>query len=232
VLTIELSKQALNLLPEANSFSHCFALLDQGVTFSLNGELEKAIDTLQETIRISQASGNWIVMMIARSNLGDVLINRGELAMTLFKQSLAFAAPANGKSTGFEGLLYIEMGEIYLIRNQLTEASESLQRGVALSSAWLPMLYELDAHLHLAHLLHSQGDYAGSITQIRQAREIAEISQGSLDDLVLDAFEAKFSLLRGETSPALNWAQKNHLLDPAAANLFNNVPPPPPPPIS
>ena len=223
---LDLSKSALQLLPEENSFSHCFALLDQGVTYLLNGELSRANTSLEETIRVSRSAGNWMVMMIARSNLGDVLISLGELsrALSLFRQSLAFAAPAKGHGSGFEGLIYIEIGEVYLLRNQLPAAAENLYRGRELSKSWLPRLYEMDATLQLAHLLHSQGNFVAADAAVQQARASADISEGSLDDLLVDLFEAKMALQRGRVQPALTWATKNHLLEPEAPSWLAKMP--------
>ena len=212
---IELSRQALELLPEENSFSHSFALLDQGMSLLLNGKLSDAIESLQRAIHFSQSSGNWMVMMIARCDMGEALVSRGELtqALKLFNQSLNFSNPPRSIGTGFEGLFLIEIGEIYLLRNQITEASESLRQGITLSKVWLPMLYELDAHLHLAHLLQCQGDIKAAEEEFANARKMAETSQGNLDDLMIDLAQARYSLLRGETDLALNLALQNHLLD-------------------
>ena len=223
---IEYSRQALELLPPENSFSHSYALLDQGVTLSLNGNLSEAVQALQDTIRVSQSAGNWMVMMIARCDLGDVLISRGELnrALTTFRQSLSIANPPKSVGTGFEGLLLIGIGEVFLQRNQIAEANEALRKGIALSKAWLPMLYELDAHLHLAHLLESQGDYRAADEEFQLARELAEKSAGNLDDTVIELREAQYALQRGDIELALNWAQRNHLLDRDPSEYSHSLP--------
>jgi LuxR family maltose regulon positive regulatory protein len=224
--SIELSRQALELLPEANSFAHCFVLLDQGVTYSLNSELTKAVEILQEAIRLSQTTGNWMVLMIARIFMGDVLINCGKLsqALNIFKQTLSAAAPGEGKSTGFEGMICIETGEIHLLRNELNEAAADLQRSISLEKSWLPMLYELDAHLKLTHLHFARRDFAAAAAEIKTARSLAEISQGSLDDLFIDIYEAKYALLRGDASLALQWLQKNALLHQSPVEFCANLP--------
>jgi LuxR family maltose regulon positive regulatory protein len=225
-LSIELSRQALDLLPPENSFAHSFALLDKGMTLSLTGNLSEAVQALQEAIRVSQSAGNWMVMMIARSDLGDTLINRGDLslALTSFKRSLDFAVQPKGLGYGFEGLLYIEIGEIYLMRNQINEAYESLRKGIALSKSWLPMLYELDAHLHLAHLLQCQGNFQSANEEFQIARMIADKSESNLDDTMIELQEIHYAIQRGELDPALAWAQKNHLLDQSISVYTRNLP--------
>ena len=223
---IEFSRQALDQLPKENNFSYGFALLDKGMMFSLNGNLSDAVSVLREAIRVSQASGNWMVMMIARCSLGDVLISRGELsqALTLLKKSLAYASPPKSSGTGFEGVILTEIGEIYLLRNQIAEASETLHNSVTLSRDWLPKLYELDAHIHLAHLLHCQGDYKSTQSEFQRAREISEVSEVNLDDLVIDLQEAQYALQRGEIDPVFTWAQKQHLLDEDKTEFTRSLP--------
>lgn len=91
---LELSRQTLRLLPEENDFAHSFALANQGITLSINGKLTKAIRVLRETINTGEKSGNWFAMMIARINLGEILIDSGQLdqAMILFEQSIKFSS--------------------------------------------------------------------------------------------------------------------------------------------
>jgi LuxR family maltose regulon positive regulatory protein len=206
------STQALQILPEENSFSHCFALLNQGLTLAMNGNLDQAIEVYEETILISQRSGNWITLMISRSNLAEVLIDKGKLsrALILFQQSLKYL-PSSETSSGFKGYLYKEIGEVYLIRNQLKEAGKFLMQGVDLSRDWLPSINQLDTHIRLANYYHCQGDYINSKNEINLAREIADVSQGQMDDLIIDISEIKLSLLRGQTSQAINWVQRMKL---------------------
>lgn len=220
------STQAMQLLPEENSFSHCFALLNRGFTFSLNGNLDQAIQVFEETIQASQKSGNWITLLVARSNLAELLIDKGKLtqALLLFQQSLKYLPPSPEKSSGFRGYLFKEMGEVYLIRNQLSEASQYLLQGAELTRNWLPSLNDLDTHVRLAHLYHCQGNFPSSIEEIAHARKIANTSQGQLDDLILDLSETKLALLRGQTSLAQKWLQKQELLKDGYQKVIDRFP--------
>jgi len=69
-------------------------------------------------------------MMIARINLGEILIDNGQLdqAMIIFQQSLKFSSAAPGKYSALESLFYKEISEIYLAKNQLDEAQQYLQK--------------------------------------------------------------------------------------------------------
>jgi LuxR family maltose regulon positive regulatory protein len=116
------------------------------------------------------------------------------------------------------------MGEIYLMRNQMNEAYESLRKGITLSKTWLPMLYELDAHLHLAHLLQCQGDFKAANEEFQIARMIADKSESNLDDTMIELQEIHYSIQRGDLDLALAWAQKNHLLEQNISDYTSSLP--------
>jgi len=90
---LELSRQTLRLLPEENDFAHSFALLNQGIMLSINGKLIKAIRVLRETINNGEISGNWFAMMIARINLGEILIDNGQLDQAMILLSVNSLVP-------------------------------------------------------------------------------------------------------------------------------------------
>ena len=224
---IELSKKAINLLPEENSFTYSMAVLSQGVTYSLNGELDKAITVLKETIHNSQKTGNWITFLISHITLGGLYIDKGQQsqALILFQQTQNFISTHNTTITGLNGFLYKGMADIYLSRNQLAEGSKYLRKGIEINQNWLPALNELDSHLRLARLYHYQGDYQSSQKEMDCARNISDISEGQLDDLIIDIQDGKLSLLRGQTSQAQNWFQKNGLNDENFSEFISEFPP-------
>lgn len=223
---LDLSSQAMQLLPEESGFSHCFGLLNRGFTCSLNGDLDQAIRLFEETITDSQRSGNRITLMLARSNLAELYIDKGKLskALALLSQSLKHLPETAGNSTGFQGYIYKEIGEIYLIRNQLDEAEKYLQLGAKMTENWLPALNELDTHIRMAHLYHCQTNYTASREEIRLARGLATSSQGQLDDLIIDITEIRMALLRGQTNQAMSWFQKNGLLGEDWLAMINRLP--------
>ncbi|MEN6408372.1 MAG: LuxR C-terminal-related transcriptional regulator [Anaerolineaceae bacterium] len=207
---LEQSMRALSLLPEENDFSHSFALLNHGLTLSINGEVTKAIRVLTDTIRISHQSGNWVVMTIARSNLGEILIDNGQLseALILFEQSIRFLSSMPGKFTAFVNLIYKEMADIYLARNQLAEAEQSLLKCLATDEELGSSFNDFDTHVRLAHLYQCQGNVQQSKHELSLARQLSTASQARLDDLILDTSEAKWALLRGQVLPTQKLMQK------------------------
>lgn len=159
---------------------------------------------MRETIITGEKSGNWFAMMIARINLGELLIANGQLneAMILFEQSLKISSTTPGKYSTLESLFSKEISDIYLARNQLDEAQQYLQKSIEVSSNSLPSFNEFDTHIRMAHLFHCQGNFLQSKSELTLARQLSITSQARLDDMILDLNEVKWALQRGQISSA------------------------------
>ncbi|MHB8134949.1 MAG: LuxR C-terminal-related transcriptional regulator [Anaerolineaceae bacterium] len=223
---LELSRQTLRLLPEENDFAHSFALLNQGITLSINGKLIKAIRVLRETINMGEKSGNWFAMMIARINLGELLIDNGQLdqAMILFEQSIKFSTTTPGKFSALESLFYKEISDIYLSKNLLDEARQYLQKSIEKSGNTLPSFNEFDTHIRMAHLFHCQGNFLQSKSELTLARQLSITSQARLDDMILDLNEVKWALQRGQISSAQKLMQKLGLDEKTSLRELSSIP--------
>jgi len=223
---LELSRQALRLLSEENDFVHCFALLNQGITLSINGKLTKAIRVLRETINTGEKSGNWFAMMIARINLGEILIDNGQLdqAMILFEQSIKSSSITPGKYSDLESLFVKEISYIYLVKNQLDEAQQFLHKSMEMSGNSLSSFNEFDTHIRMAHLFHCQGDFLQSKNELTKARQLSITSQARLDDMILDLNELKWALQKGQISLAQKLMQKLGLDEKTSMRELRSIP--------
>lgn len=223
---LELSRQTLRLLSEENDFVHSFALLNQGITLSINGKLTKAIRVLRETINTGEKSGNWFAMMIARINLGEILIDNGQLdqAMILFVQSIKFSSITPGKYSDLESLFFKGISDIYLAKNQLDEARQYLQKSIEKSGNSLPSFNEFDTHIRMAHLFHCQGNFLQSKSELTLARQLSITSQARLDDMILDLNEVKWALQRGQISSAQKLLQKLGLNEKTSLRELRSIP--------
>jgi LuxR family maltose regulon positive regulatory protein len=213
--SVELSKIALEFLSPDNLFYRSYVAYDQSINHILNGDVLQAQPALQETIRLSQAAGNWMLTMIARSSLGETYAMRGQLskALATFEQSVPLAVDQSGDPVGFVGHLYIEIGEVYLERNDLLTAQHYITQGLELCKMWLPMLIELDGYYHLAHLKQCLGDHEAALEEIAAMRRLAGDTESLLDDALISIYEIKLALLRGDVRTALSWAQQRGLLN-------------------
>ncbi len=211
---MEYAKQAACLLPAENDFSHSFALLNQAVTLTIDAEIEPAVRILNETIRISQRAGNWFVLLLARSNLGNLYVSCGQLskAQTIFEQTETFLSGIPRQFSAFEMLINKELGSICLARNQLAEAEDYFQRSLTGGQTGY-MLNDFDTHIRLAYLYQSKGDPLRANAEFSQARALCSKSQTSLDDIILNLNEGKWALLRGQAVTAQKLLQNIDLLN-------------------
>ena len=224
--SLELTRQTMRLLSDENNFTQSFALLNQGITLSINGQLTEAIRVLRKTITAGEKSGNWFAMMIARINLGEILIDNGQLdqAMIIFQQSLKFSSAAPGKYSALESLFYKEISEIYLAKNQLDEAQQYLQKSIEKSGDSLISFNEFDTHIRMAHLYQCRGDFSKSKNELTLARQLSITSQAKLDDLILDLNEVKWALQRGQISTGLKLMQKLGLDEKTSLKDLRGIP--------
>jgi len=165
-------------------------------------------------------------MMIARINLGEILIDNGQLdqAMIIFQQSLKFSSAASGKYSALESLFYKEISEIYLARNQLDEAQQYLQKSIEKSGDSLLSLNEFDTHIRMAHLYQCRGDFSKSKNELTLARQLSITSQAKLDDLILDLNEVKWAFQRGQITTGLKLMQKLGLDEKTSLKDLRGIP--------
>ncbi len=74
-------------------------------------------------------------------------------------------------------------------------------------------LNDFDTHIRLAHFHQCRGDYQHANDEMNLAREISNISQTALDDMIVNLHEIKWSLLRGQIHPAEKWLKSIGLVN-------------------
>lgn len=224
---LERSAQALQLLPPENDFAHSFALVNQGLALSLNGEPNRAIEVLENAIRESRNSGNWLAMMIARINLGEILEDTGQLnrALTVFSQSIQFLSSASVPISAFEGVIYKDMGSIFLARNELDQAELYLRKAIEPALEKRVLINEFDTHLRLSSLYQARGDLSQAKKELTLARGFSMHSQSPLDDLLLAISDARSELLQNQSTVAQKWAQVFRFDPKIGLSNLNGVPP-------
>ena len=219
------SEKAFEYLPEGNSFSRSFALLNQAITLSLHGDIEEATSAIKKSLATAHASGNWVSLIIANCYFGELLINRGMLskALPLFQQTINFVNVLHHTVESINGFLYKKIGEIYLLKNQLEEANEMIMIGIQSTMNWFPAINQLDNYMLLIRLSQGQRNYKKAREEIRKARDFAYNSQGELDDLIIDLYEMKLDMLMGIETNVDQWLAANQLSS-DADGFFNGVP--------
>ncbi|PKN89959.1 MAG: hypothetical protein CVU45_04995, partial [Chloroflexi bacterium HGW-Chloroflexi-7] len=208
----EYSKQAVTYLGKDNPFIHSLITLDNSLYYVMSGDTRKAIESLNETIKIARHSNNLLALIIATCQLADMQALQGKMnqAWVTLQKAQYLALGPEDKPLPLSGFVDVGFGEILLERNQLSEASVYLERGVIASGSWL-WLGNLGGMISLARLRQAQGDIAGSqaiISEVSRAAMSTESSQW--DDSVVAAIAVRLALQRNDLDEAEKcWKQSS-----------------------
>jgi LuxR family maltose regulon positive regulatory protein len=224
--TVELSQQALELLPEKRLFLRSLVAASVGLVYTWYGDVGPAFEAFSEVARIGQQSGNVMLTVIALRRLAELRLIQGELnqARTFYEQALASARDGQGRPRPIAGLALMGLGWILLERNDLEGATRRLLEGIELTNMWSEVA-GLQGYIGLAYVKQAQGDIDGADEAIRMARQIAvKFDATDMDDVLVGAYQARLWVTQSNADPgrlkaALDWAVERGLIESNAAGL-------------
>ena len=168
------SKEAAEHLVGENPFMQSMISLEGSINGIYSGDTAKAIEMLNETIRLSRLANNFQALIHSLCRLAEMQSLQGHLShalVTLQKARLAAIGP-DGTPLPLMGLVDIHLGRILFERDLLDEARECLERGIRLTQSWLSR-DEFDGMISLARLFVSRGDYTRAQALIEAASEMS-----------------------------------------------------------
>jgi LuxR family maltose regulon positive regulatory protein len=119
--------------------------------------MEQASLAYAEAVRIGQAAGNIHMVIIASTNLADVLMKQGELhqAARLFTETLQLATRPDGSRSPLADRVYTGLSSVSYEWNHLDAAGRYIHNCIELSQQWgnfdlLAEAYVISAQLELA----------------------------------------------------------------------------------
>jgi LuxR family maltose regulon positive regulatory protein len=207
LLAAELSQQALDLLPESDSFLRHLVTINLSIPCMLSGDVKTAAQIFAEIAQTSRQSGNLMIAIMATCQVAEMLIAQGQLrqAAETYRQALAMATAPGGQLLPGAGAAYIGLGFLSLEQNELAAASRHVDTGLKLSHQWGDIL-TFDAYLSLTRLRQAQGDAAGAFEALQQAgRLIQRFSK--LGDTLLAAYRVRLWLAQGNLAATIEWGQ-------------------------
>jgi LuxR family maltose regulon positive regulatory protein len=210
---VDYAQQALNLLPASSHFLRSMAVDSLGIAFVMLGNLEQALELLQEAVQIGTDSGNILVAVGALSNVAGLLMNAGELeqAQRLYSQALEIAKDSEGKPLPIAGKAIMGLGEIAREQNDLQAAERYLSQAIE----HLQYLGEggiVVAYLTLSRVFHAMGNTQDAFEKLEQAQGLAIQSEGTeLDDILVAVQRARLNLNLGKIDAASRWVHERNL---------------------
>ncbi|HSF83443.1 MAG TPA: LuxR C-terminal-related transcriptional regulator [Anaerolineales bacterium] len=168
---VELSHQALALLPPENLASRGLVALNLGIAYWHIGRLAEAQQALDEALPAFQQTGNTYGAGMASLFLARTLAVQGQLhqAEEICVDLAQEGMPANP-------LVYLDLGSLHYEWNNLERADEYLQQALETSRMNGNLEFEVGAQMLLARLRLGQGDPAGAGLALEQARQLEQSS--------------------------------------------------------
>ena len=216
--TIELSRKALEEVPEQHLLLRASLAGNLGGAYSASGDLPAACAAFGQSVRLYRQAGSRFAALIAASYQISTLAALGRLkeALRIHQEVLGpVAAPHADESLG-AGLAHVALGNVLYERNELEAAAQHLHQGLD------PREQQRDAHLGpgqhllidgylgLARVLEAQGDREGALDMLQEAEELAAAFAPYLRSQVAAA-RARLWIRQGRLVAAARWAQERGL---------------------
>jgi LuxR family maltose regulon positive regulatory protein len=226
LLSVELSRQALELLPEDNLFLRSIITDNLGITHLMRGETEAAIHYLNEAARTGQKVGNVMSAVGALSNLAGLCMLQGQLkkAETIYQQALEYATDADGSRLPIAGKALLGFGELAREWNDLDTAQQYLSDGM-MHFGQYGEIGAMIGYVSLARAKQAQEDMVSAYDYLQKARQMAvNFDATEIDDVLVDTYEAWFRLQEGQVAAAAHWAETRGLDEQAIPKADGETP--------
>ena len=212
-LAVELSRRALEQLPEDERFVRSFATWILHASQLASGEGVVDVQVLDDVLRMSQSSGNIMVAVMIVCNQAELYMRQGQLhkAAATYRKALDLATNAQGRWLPIAGQALVGLGELSREWGDLDAAARYLVEGIQLTERWTEV-GPFEAYIVLARVRQAQGHVDGAREAIRKAQELAlKFDLTELDDFSVALFEARMRVAEGEIEAARRWAEERDL---------------------
>ncbi len=210
---VELSRRALEQLPEEDQFVRTFATWLLRTSQLVGGEGMTDSQPLDDVLRMSQRAGNVMLSVMVVCNRAELLMRQGQLhkAAATYRKALELATDAQGQRMPIAGQALIGLGELSRQWGDLDAAVRYLVEGIELTEQWSEV-GSLEAYISLARIRWAQGDVDRAWQALEKAQELAvKFDLTDLDDLTVAMFQAWMCVAQGNLGPARRWAEERDL---------------------
>ncbi len=207
--TIEQCLAARRLIPAGNLALHLDIGMTLGYEYFLNGDYDRAVPSLRETIRMCTAAGSIINTVAADCVLARLVANRGLLnqAFDLYRQAAQSIAEMSGRNLGASALVEAGLAEVCCERNDVEAALAHVNQSLKLLPWWgkaddFVLAYVTQARIHAAGA--NKGE---ALEAVKKAKQIVQTS-GIFKEArqAAEVAQVKLWLAQGDLQPANRWA--------------------------
>jgi LuxR family maltose regulon positive regulatory protein len=211
---VKYARQALELLPDCSSISRSVrsvATTILGDASALNYDMEEAKRAYTEAIRIGREAGNHHMVIIASSNIADILVIQGHLhqAADTYIQCLQMAVRPDGQRSPLAAGLLVGMSRVSYEWNRLDDVDQYIHQYIDLCRQWRDIGGQAYAHALQARLEQTRGypEEAGEAMQEAE-RLIGEYPDSSYLPIQVKSILALVWLAQGDLERPSQHIQK------------------------
>ena len=167
---------------------------------------------LSEAISMSQAAGEPCLVALETYAYGLLELTRGRLsrAGAAYRRALASLAERDESEAPVAGLVYLGLGELLRMQNDLPAAESAILKGLRLARQLSNSGALMQGYVSFAWLSQTQGDPAGALATLDEAEELV---QRRADGRAL-------TLLRAQRARLLSVQKHDEEADPGGAGTF------------
>jgi LuxR family maltose regulon positive regulatory protein len=137
----------------------------------INGNLEEAIQAYTEAIKIGREANNLNMVIIANSNIADILMEQGQLhrAADTYARSLQMAVRPDGQRSPLAAKIFAGLGRLSYEWNRLDEAEQNIRQCIELSRIWGDIGQQAYAYSIQARLAQARNNPEKAQDAVREA---------------------------------------------------------------
>jgi len=211
---VELAQQAYDYLPEDNAFLRSFATWLLGFSQFFDTDIVAAQRIFNETLELSQATGNTLISALSIFITGNLYILQGHLhqARAFFERGLTLFEAASWstetETSPSASLVYQGLGEVLREMNELEVAEQHMIRCIALAEQWSNAEILVDSYVVLARIHQGRGDF----TAAQQTLDLAMtfVHEGKVSPLTtrqIESHQARLWIAAGNLEAAVRWGE-------------------------
>ena len=212
--TIELSQQALSMIPDSENEVRCVLNLNLGLAYWQSGQIIEAQEALGESRYRANQAKNHHAELLASGLLGTIQAALGNLhaAANMLEKTLE-----RGASYPASALAQMELGMLQYEWNQLEKAGQSLQQAILLAERSGNIEVHGNAYRNWALLMQAKGENSEALAALEKAVNIVGEKAPPLTRGRNAAAYVKVFLAQGNFDDARRVAQE---MFPAAASFY------------
>ena len=209
-LIIELTRQAMDCQPEDPTGMTGLRSWLRGLAYVFASQNVAASRKLSEAIGMSQAAGEPCLVALETYAYGLLELTRGQLskAGAAYRRALASLAERGEGEAPVAGLVYLGLGELLRMQNDLTAAESAILKGLRLARQLSNNSALVQGYVSFAWLSQAQGDPGGALATLGEAEELVQGRAGVRSLTLLRAQRARLLLVQGRYEEAEPWARE------------------------